>query len=198
MPNDLATTTRRGLLPKLSGSASEVLLGTGAFAAVPAQTLDSLSDVTITTPATGATLIYNGAAWIDGQLDLADADAVTGVLAAANGGASVWASWTPTRTGWTDVGSPTVTARYCTVGKVCFIQIKVVPGTTVATAAGTSYTDLPVAAGASGIGGDGSMGNITTFISIGNCIFDMTNSRCYMPTQGATTATLEIAGWYEI
>ena len=49
-------------------------------------TLDSLSDVTITTPATGATLVYNGSAWVDGQLDLADADARTGILPVANGG----------------------------------------------------------------------------------------------------------------
>ena len=53
---------------------------------VPAapNSLTDLADVTITTPATGATLVYDGADWIDGQLDLADADAVTGVLPDAN------------------------------------------------------------------------------------------------------------------
>ena len=54
--------------------------------------LDDLTDVTITTPATGATLIYNGAAWIDGALDLADADARTGLLPLANGGLGADAS----------------------------------------------------------------------------------------------------------
>lgn len=49
-----------------------------------ASTLDDLTDVTITSPAAGATLVYNGSAWVDGPLDLADADAVTGVLPDAN------------------------------------------------------------------------------------------------------------------
>lgn len=51
-----------------------------------ASALDDLTDVVITSPATGATLIYNGTSWIDGALDLADTDAVTGTLAIANGG----------------------------------------------------------------------------------------------------------------
>ncbi len=46
--------------------------------------LDELSDVVITAPATGATLIFDGANWIDGALNLADTDAVTGVLPVAN------------------------------------------------------------------------------------------------------------------
>ena len=108
-----------------------------------------------------------------------------------------WIAWTPIRTGWTDVGGPTVTARYCQFGNVVFFQIKVVPGTTVATTAGTSYVSLPVAAGASGIGGDGSMVNTTALLAIGAVAFDVANSRCYVPTQAATTATLEIAGWFE-
>jgi hypothetical protein len=81
--HDLATANRQGLLRKLSGLSTDVLLGTGAFGGF---SLDNLSDVTITTPATGAVLIYSGAAWVDGQVDLADSDAVTGTLAAANGG----------------------------------------------------------------------------------------------------------------
>lgn len=48
--------------------------------------LDDLSDVTITTPATGAVLTYNGSAWVDGTVALADTDAVSGELAVANGG----------------------------------------------------------------------------------------------------------------
>lgn len=112
--------------------------------------------------------------------------------------ADVWTTWAPTRTGWTDVGSPTVTARYLRNGNITFFQIKVVPGTTVATVAGTSYTDLPIAAGASALAGDASMVNLTTLIAIGNCVIDTANSRCYVPTQTATGNTLEIAGWYEV
>lgn len=48
--------------------------------------LDDLSDVTITSPATGAALVYNGSAWVDGTIALADTDAVSGQLAVTNGG----------------------------------------------------------------------------------------------------------------
>ena len=60
--------------------------GTWAVGGGGASALDDLTDVTITAPATGATLVYNGSAWVDGQLDLADSDAVTGALPIANGG----------------------------------------------------------------------------------------------------------------
>lgn len=56
-------------------------IGAGAIAG-----LDDLTDVTITTPATGAVLTYNGSAWVDGTVALADTDAVSGQLAVANGG----------------------------------------------------------------------------------------------------------------
>ncbi len=46
--------------------------------------LDSLTDVTITTPATGAVLIKSGTDWIDGPVDLADSDAITGLLPVGN------------------------------------------------------------------------------------------------------------------
>ena len=96
------------------------------------------------------------------------------------------------------MGSPTVTARYCQNGKIVFFQIKVVPGTTTATVAGTSYVSLPVSAGASALAGEGSMMNITTLVAVGTCAMDVTNSRCYVPTQGATGNTLTIAGFYEV
>lgn len=49
-----------------------------------ATTLDGLTDVTITSPATGASLKYNGSQWVNGALDLADSDAVAGILPTAN------------------------------------------------------------------------------------------------------------------
>ena len=113
-------------------------------------------------------------------------------------GQGLWNAWTPTRTGWTDVGAPTVTGRYCQIGNTVFFQVKVVPATTVATVAGTSYVALPVPAGVSGLAGDGSMENLTTLIAIGMCAFDITNSRAYVPTQTATANTLTIGGWYEV
>lgn len=110
-----------------------------------------------------------------------------------------WTVWAPTRTGWTDVGGdPTTTARYCRIGNVVFIQIKMVPIITVAAVAGTSFISLPVAANASGITGDGSMLNSTTLIGVGNCVIDTANSRIYVPAQAATANTLSIAAWYEV
>ena len=111
-------------------------------------------------------------------------------------GQDSWISWTPVRTGWTDVGTPTVTGRYRVVGRQCFFQVQVIPGTTVATTAGTSYVALPITA--MGLSGNASMMNITTLIATGLCAIDVTNSRVYVPTQAASGNTLTIAGWYEI
>lgn len=118
-------------------------------------------------------------------------------LTAAQYTGTSWASWTPTRTGWTDVGAPTVTARYCTLFRTTFFQIKIIPATTTATVAGTSYVSLPVAQSGSALAGEGSMMNITTLVAVGTCAMDMTNGRIYVPTQGATANTLTIAGFYE-
>lgn len=118
-------------------------------------------------------------------------------LTAAQINNTVWSSWTPTRTNWTDVGAPTVTARYCTIFHLTTFQIKVVPATTTAVVAGTSYISLPVACAAASIAGVAAMENLTTLVSVGLCTFDVANSRCYVPTQGATANTLVIAGSYE-
>lgn len=117
-------------------------------------------------------------------------------LGSADGAVDAWAAFTTTRTGWTDVGSPTVTSRYAVAGHICFFQIKVVPGTTVATVAGTSYCSLPVTA--AGLAGDASMTDLTALTSVGNCIISVSNSRVYVPAQVATADSLLIAGWYEV
>ena len=121
--------------------------------------------------------------------------AFSDVLALFNIGS--WASWTPTRTGWTDVGTaPVVTANYVRTGNIINFEIKVVPGTTVATTAGTSYVSLPVTA--AGLSGDASMVDLTTLIAIGDCVIDVANSRVYVPTKIATGDSLLIAGWYRV
>ena len=139
----------------------------------------------------------SGTAVAFGALNLAQAAAVTGVLPAANGGAEAWASFTVTRSGFTDVGTPTVTGRFATVGNIVFFQVKIDPDTSVASTAGTSYIELPTAAAAASFGGDASMVDTTTLISVGNAVIDAANSRCYVPSQVATGDNLEIAGWYE-
>ena len=106
-------------------------------------------------------------------------------------------TWTPTRTGWTDVGSPTVTARYCMVGKLCFFQVKVVPATSIALVLGTSYISIPITPNAGAIAGMAEMSNLTTLAPIGACVIDIANGRCYVPTLGVTANTVLIAGIYE-
>lgn len=104
--------------------------------------------------------------------------------------------WTVARSGFTEVGTPTLTGRFHVIGRQCFFQVQVIPSTSVATTGGTSYIELPITA--KGLGGDGSMTDRTTLLGIGNIVIDVTNSRAYVPTQAATADTLLIAGWYEI
>ena len=111
-------------------------------------------------------------------------------------GRDKWEAWTPTRTLWTDVGTPTISARYRVVGRQCFIQIYVDPTTSIATTAGSSYTDLPIAA--KGLAGAGSMVNMTTNVAVGSCVVDVTNSRLYVPTLIASGNNFAIAAWYEV
>jgi len=112
-------------------------------------------------------------------------------------GQSRWLTdWTPVRTSWTDVGTPVVTGRYRIVGRACEFQVKVVPGTTIATTAGTSYIGLPVAA--AGLAGEATMQDITTNVAVGVCVIDTVNSRAYVPTQGASGDTFVVAGKFEV
>lgn len=108
-----------------------------------------------------------------------------------------WKTFTPVFTNLVNVGSPVLTGRfYKSNGKV-FVQVKIVPGTTSAVTAGTTYFDLPSPAGSEAIAGDGSMMDLTTLVAIGVCAFDLTNSRCYPPTRAATSDAMVISGWYE-
>lgn len=107
-----------------------------------------------------------------------------------------WLPWTVMRTGWTDVGTPTVTGRHHLAGKVCHWQVSVVPSTSIATTAGTSYIALPMMA--RGLSGIVIMFNATTNIAVGVGGIDVTNSRAYLPTQAASGNTFTIAGYHEI
>jgi len=96
----------------------------------------------------------------------------------------------------TVVGTPTYSGRYHIMGKVCQFQISAVATTSIATAAGTSYFALPIAA--KGIGGMATMQNLTTNVAVGVCVIDITNSRAYLPTQAASANTFAVCGSYEI
>ena len=111
-------------------------------------------------------------------------------------GQDKWIAWSPVRTGWTDVGTPTVTGKFRVVGKQCFFQVKVVPSTSIATTAGTSYIALPMPA--KGFSGMVTMFNTTTNVSVGAGGVDVTNSRAHVPSQVASGNTFTLCGNYEI
>lgn len=96
----------------------------------------------------------------------------------------------------TVVGTPTYTGRYRVVGRQCFFQISAVSSTSIATTAGTSYFALPMAA--KGIGGVATMTNDSADTAVGVCHIDVSTSRVYPPTQGASGNTFTICGWFEI
>jgi hypothetical protein len=134
------------------------------------------------------------------------ADAVSGLATVATSGVyadltakptlDAWSSFTPNRVNWTDVGSPVVTGLKCQIRNIVYFQVKIVPATSTASVAGTSYIDLP--ATAAGLTGNGSMMNLSTLVGIGECVIDAANSRVYVPTQTATANTLTISGWFQV
>ena len=91
--------------------------------------------------------------------------------------------------------SLTVVGRFKIVGKQCFWQVKS-SGTSLATTAGASYIDLPVAA--KGYGGVGQMSNDTGNTPVGTGHIDVATSRFYPPSQSASANTFIFSGWYEI
>ena len=111
-------------------------------------------------------------------------------------GQDTWTAFTPSFTSLTVVGATTYTGRFRVVGKQCFFQVTLLAATSIASTAGTTYLTLPITS--RGIAGEGSMNNLSTNISLGDCVIDATNGRCYLPTQVASANTFSIAGWYEI
>lgn len=107
-----------------------------------------------------------------------------------------WQSFTPSFGSLTVVGGTTYSGRYRIVGRSVQFQVSLSAATSIASTAGTTYLTLPIAA--KGLAGISAMTNDTTNIAVGVCHIDVTNSRCYLPTQGASGNTFTIFGSYEI
>ena len=107
-----------------------------------------------------------------------------------------WMEWTPVFTGLTVVGATSYSGRFRIVGKFCEFQVKFSAATSIASVAGTTYLDLPIAA--KGLTGISVMTNQTTNVSVGVCHIDVANSRCYLPTQTASANTFNLCGSMEI
>lgn len=110
-------------------------------------------------------------------------------------GQDKWEAFTVTFTSLSIVGTPTYVGRWRVVGRAVEFQVTAIATTSIASTAGTTYFALPKAAG--GIAGCADMGNRTTNVSVGNCVIDVTNSRCYLPSQAANGSLFSICGRYE-
>lgn len=109
-----------------------------------------------------------------------------------------WEKFTPAFGSLTTVGALTVSGRYRIVGKELQFQVQFSAATSIASAAGTDYLTLPVAA--KGLSGIATMTNFTTKVAVGVCHIDVTatTSRCYLPAQLASSNVFNICGSYEI
>lgn len=94
------------------------------------------------------------------------------------------------------VGTPTYFGRYRIVGRQCQFQVSLISSTSIASTAGTHYITLPIQA--KGIAGIATMTNNTTNVAVGICHVDVTDSRCYLPTQLASGDAFTVCGSYEI
>jgi hypothetical protein len=75
-------------------------------------------------------------------------------------------------------------------------QVQYSASTSIASTAGTTYFDLPIAP--KGISGYASNQNATTNTAANNCVIDVANARCYIPTIAATADVYKLFGKYEI
>lgn len=107
-----------------------------------------------------------------------------------------WESFIPVFGSLAVVGALSVEGRYRIVGRQLQFQVRFTAVTSIASVAGTDYLTLPI--GANGISGIATMTNDTTNIAVGTCHIDVTNSRCYLPSQVASANVFTICGSYEI
>jgi len=107
-----------------------------------------------------------------------------------------WLDFTPTFTSLTVVGATSYSGRYRIVGRWLQFQVLFSAATSIASTAGTTYMSLPISA--SGSTGMCVMTDDTAKTSVGVCHVDVTNSRCYLPSQAASGDTFHLCGSYEI
>jgi hypothetical protein len=53
-------------------------------------------------------------------------------------------TWTPVLTNWTNVGTPTVTGNYTITGNLVYVEIKIIPATSVSSSSGNATMTLPI------------------------------------------------------
>ena len=111
-------------------------------------------------------------------------------------GVDRWLDFTPAFTSLTTVGATSISGRFRIVGRWLQFQVRLSAATSIASTAGTTYMALPIVA--EGYAGMAVMTDDTAKTSVGNCHIDVTNSRCYLPTQSASGHVFTLCGNYEI
>ncbi len=106
-----------------------------------------------------------------------------------------WFSFSPVFGSLTVVGAPAYTGRWRRVGMKVEFQVKFSAGTSIASAAGTDYLNLP--SPANGLTGIAVMTNDTSNVAVGVCHIDVATSRCYLPAQVASANVFNLCGSYE-
>jgi len=107
-----------------------------------------------------------------------------------------WRDFTPVFGSLAVVGATSYSGRLRTIGRGCAFQVQFSAATSIASTAGTDYLTLPLTA--RGLSGIAVMTNKTTNIAVGNCVIDVANSRCYLPTQAASAQVFTLYGEFEI
>lgn len=105
------------------------------------------------------------------------------------------ATWTPTFTSLTTVGSPTITGKYFMLTRriVCFF-VRIVPGTNTSATAGTTYiNNFPLT-----FASDGVNFAVSGNLGAGPGHIVSSNNRIYTPAWSAVTVPLTIVGFGEV
>lgn len=99
--------------------------------------------------------------------------------------------WTPTFTGLTITGTPTITGRlYKLSDAISFFRVDIIPATDTSAVAGATYiNNMPVVATANGI-----CFAVSGGIGTNAGMYDKTSNRVYVPTWTAVTAQVTIIG----
>lgn len=102
--------------------------------------------------------------------------------------------WSPTFTGLTISGVPTVTGKYYRLSdRLVYFTIRVVPGTSTTATAGATYaSNFPLT-----FNGDGACLAVSGNLGSGAGMIDATNQRIYVPSWSAVTVPLTIVGMAE-
>lgn len=103
-------------------------------------------------------------------------------------------NWTPTFTGLTSSGTPTISGRYYQLSQyLCYFNILVTPATNTSATAGTTYVDnFPLQAASNGF-----CLTVSNNLGGGLGMVNAGNNRIYVPTWTTVTTPINVIGIVE-